>query len=365
MSNFTVLILAALLALLPLAAPRAAHAHAFSPVLFELSEDATDPGLVHARWTTSVIRLRGSELSPAMPARCQPVGEVKETRSDARVIVEWNERCAAASTDRAVDTGTSVLAGSPIAVTGLPGSGKDVLLRLQLADGRSLQAVLRAESPAWTVPLAGTRGSVARGYFALGARHIAGGLDHLLFVFGLLLLVTGLPMLVKTVTAFTLGHSITLSLAVVGLLPTSSAWIEPAIAASILVLAVELTRPQQEHATLMHRRPWLVAAAFGLLHGLGFAGALAEVGLPGNEVVTALLSFNLGIEAGQLALVVAVLAAQRITSGATSRLLAGLPPWASRMVAQAPVYALGCLSVYWLLQRSSVALGIRVAGGLL
>ncbi|NQY90230.1 MAG: HupE/UreJ family protein [Deltaproteobacteria bacterium] len=359
MSNLTVLLLAALLALLPLAAPRAIHAHAFSPVLFELSEDATDPGLVHARWTTSLVRLRGSELSPALPARCQPVGQVKEARSDVRVIVEWTERCAAAA------TGTSVLAGATIAVTGLPGSGKDVLLRLQLADGRSLQAVLRAESPAWTVPLAGTRGSVARGYFTLGARHIAGGLDHLLFVFGLLLLVTGLPMLVKTVTAFTLGHSITLSLAVVGLLPTSSAWIEPAIAASILVLAVELTRPQQQHTTLMHRRPWLAAAGFGLLHGLGFAGALAEVGLPGNELVTALFSFNLGIEAGQLAFVLAVLAAQRATSGATARVLAGLPPWASRMVLQVPVYALGCLSVYWLLQRSAVALGIRVADGLL
>jgi hydrogenase/urease accessory protein HupE len=180
--------------------------------------------------------------------------------------------------------------------------------------------------------------------------HIATGFDHLLFVFGLVLLARGTRRLLWTVTAFTAGHSVTLSLAALGVVRFPTAPIEVAIAGTILALAVELARGPVEadrsaRESLLRRRPWAVAFAFGLLHGFGFAGALAAVGLPQEEIPVALFSFNVGIELGQVAFVALVLALRRLLAPA----LAGAPAWLVR----APVTAMGTLAVYWCLDRGA------------
>jgi hydrogenase/urease accessory protein HupE len=186
-----------------------------------------------------------------------------------------------------------------------------------------------------------------RDYLRLGVLHIATGFDHLLFVFGLVLLANSARRQVWTVTAFTAGHSVTLSLAALGVVRVPTAPIEVAIAATILALALELARgepaPGKEGA--LRRRPWAVAFTFGLLHGFGFAGALAEVGLPQEEIPVALFSFNLGIELGQLAFVALVLVLRRALAPALSR----APAW----IVRAPVTAIGALAVYWCLDRTA------------
>jgi hypothetical protein len=305
-------------------------AHPLAPALLELNEHAA--GTVEVAWTTSALRLRGVEFEPALPGHCRPLAEPAILIGDDRVTQRWMVDCSPAG-----------LVGHRVGVDGLAAVRTDVLLRATLADGTSLRAVLRASEPGLTIPARESRIAVTRAYLGLGGEHILTGWDHLLFVLGLLLLAQGVGPLVKTITAFTLGHSVTLSLTVLHapLLPTRP--IEVAIAGSIFVLAVELTRPPQARRSLVHRFPWLIAAVFGLLHGAGFAGALAEIGLPRREIPLALLAFNAGIELGQLVFVAGVLGARRVARAALPR----LPPW-SKWV---PIYALGCFSVYWTLQR--------------
>lgn len=186
-------------------------------------------------------------------------------------------------------------------------------------------------------------------YTILGIEHILEGLDHLLFVLGLLLIVAGPPvkvvMLIKTVTAFTVAHSLTLGLATLGFVDFPSRPVEAAIALSIVFLAMEVVRGWQGEETLTHRQPWLVAFGFGLLHGLGFAGALADIGLPQAEIPLALLFFNVGVEVGQLIFVAIVLALRW--------LLLRLPVLWPRWAAYAPVYLIGVIGAYWVIERVS------------
>lgn len=190
-------------------------------------------------------------------------------------------------------------------------------------------------------------GSAISRYAGLGVEHILAGVDHLLFVFGLLLIVSGVQirfgMLIKTVTAFTVAHSITLGLATLGFVNVPSRPVEAAIALSIVVLAMEVVRGWEGRQSLTHRQPWLVAFGFGLLHGLGFAGALADVGLPQAEIPVALLFFNVGVEFGQLLFVVVALAGILLIR----RIPAPLPAWA----AFAPVYLIGTTGAYWVIER--------------
>ena len=179
-------------------------------------------------------------------------------------------------------------------------------------------------------------------YSLLGMEHIWGGIDHLMFVFGLLLLVGGGKRLLWTITAFTVGHSITLSLVTLGFFDYPVALVEFTIALSIFVLAVELTRKSRND--MLWRNPWWLAAGFGLLHGMGFAGALAETGLPQGNVPLALLFFNVGIEIGQIAFIVAVLALWYL-------LRKPLGPWQDRLL-PVPVYILGALSAMWCIERA-------------
>ena len=334
------LLLALLLAVGPMAGQ--AGAHALAPSLLELEEK--DGGRVELRFKTpSLVPVGSADLRPELPTACRPLEPASATEEGAATIVRW-----------AVDCGETGLEGTRIGIAGLAERSTDALVRVRLADGRLVRDVLSGRRPFLVVPEEETATRVGSRYLALGIEHILFGLDHLLFVLGLLLLVRGRRALIATITAFTLGHSVTLSLAALGWVVLPQAPVEIAIALSILVLAVELTRSRGEDRRLRASdtrtfgamlAPWKLAVAFGLLHGLGFAGALVEVGLPQQEIPLALLSFNLGIEVGQLLFVGAVLAAARICGSWSAR----LPSWSF----QVPAYVLGTSAAFWLFERSA------------
>ena len=306
-------------------------AHPLAPALLDVTELAD--GALAVVWKVSVFALPGAVLRPALPPDCRATGMPAEAQDAESMTTRWTVRC---------DDGG--LVGRTIGVDGLVAGKNDALLRVTLADGRVVKSVLRAATPRLTIPERDRPFDVLRAYAALGFEHILTGPDHLLFVFGLLMLVGGGGLLVRTITAFTVGHSITLSLAVLGLARVPSRPIEVGIALSVFVLAVELAREARATPTLMQRAPWAMAGVFGLLHGLGFAGALAEVGLPAGEIPTALFAFNVGIELGQLCFVGVVLVAARgLVRLATPGLVA------ARWI---PVYAMGSMSALWCIERT-------------
>jgi HupE / UreJ protein len=272
---------------------------------------------------------------PVLPARCLLEPSSGALRPGARSL-------------RYVFTcpGQPLIAGD---VLRLPWERQGVVVTARWRDGSGARGFFGRGVAGIVVPLAELRAGTgalavaARRYFGLGVEHILLGLDHLLFVFGLLLLVRGPWQLFKTITAFTLAHSLTLALATFGLVNLPPRTIDAAIALSILFLAVEILHGRQGRSGLTQRFPWLVAFAFGLLHGLGFAGALAAVGLPQAEIPLALLFFNLGVEAGQLMFVAAILSLRF----ATARLQISWPAWAAPL----PAYAIGTIASFWFMQR--------------
>jgi hypothetical protein len=227
-------------------------------------------------------------------------------------------------------------------VEGLGVNQASAILILSLLDNREYQAVLNANSPSFLVPREPDAGDIMVNYPLLGGQHIWEGVDHLLFVFGLLLLVGGGKPLVWTITAFTLGHSVTLALVTLKILTFSSTLAEFLIAVSIFVLALELAG--KENSGLLWKNPWWLAGGFGLLHGMGFAGALAEIGLPQNEVPLALLFFNLGIEIGQLLFIFAVYVLWLLFKSVVPK---------NPLLMKVPVYTLGGLSAMWCIQRGT------------
>ncbi|MFP6663245.1 MAG: HupE/UreJ family protein [Deltaproteobacteria bacterium] len=323
------LVSAVILAVFLFSAP-AADAHPLAPSLLELNAEAS--GEVAVRWKVPALRVRGSDVHPELPAGCREMAPPTGRKEGEAVVLEWR-----------VDCGPDGLVGRSVGVVGLGIGSNDALLRVSLPDGRVFRHVLRSEEPRWVVPESGRPDSVLWGYLRLGFDHILGGLDHLLFVLGLLLLATSPLLLVETITSFTVGHSVTLALASLGLAQVPVRPVEVLIAISILVLAVELARGREAKPTLLRRFPWGMAFFFGLLHGLGFAGALAQIGLPPDDLPLALFSFNLGIELGQLSFVAVV-----VLAGFLLRpLLRRRPVWLDL----APAYGIGCLAAYWVLER--------------
>ncbi|MGH0032280.1 MAG: HupE/UreJ family protein [Myxococcota bacterium] len=313
----------------------AASAHRLAPSLLELVE--RDGGRFDVTWKTPLQQPVGSDVRPELPESCATAGEAQASQEATGLVVRFP-----------VDCGTAGIVGQRLAVRGLDTSGTNALVRVALADGRRIQAVLHADDPELEIGERQGALAVAREYALLGFEHILSGLDHLLFVFGLVLLAATTRQLVWTVTSFTLGHSVTLSLAVLGYVRFPTALVELVIAMTIVALALELARGAPEagaRGSWMRRAPWAMAFGFGLLHGLGFAGALAEVGLPVGEIPAALLAFNLGIEAGQLAFVVVVLLLRALLA----RPVASAPAWLLR----APTFAMGGLAVYWCLDRGA------------
>lgn len=309
-----------------------AGAHKLAPSLLELRPGAE--GQYQVRWKTPLQRPAGVEIEPVVPAHCEPLSSPRAVPEATSVSLLWS-----------VDCGEAGLVGSEFSVTGLAASATNALVNIELSDGRKFRAVIHANSPTFVVPERQRALDVARDYCLLGFKHILSGFDHLLFVLGLILLVSSRRQLLYTVTSFTLGHSVTLSIAALGFVRFPTRLVEVLIAATIVALAVEIARPQTGRRTLMRRFPWAVAFAFGLLHGFGFAGALAEIGLPQEEIPLALFTFNVGIELGQLAFVAVILVLRSLFQRSVER----VPAWLVRV----PVYGMGAVAVYWCLDRAS------------
>ena len=309
-----------------------AHAHPLAPYLLELRE--LDSGRVVALWKAPLLQPVGMDVHPLLPSRCRPQGPPQASRNADSASYRWT-----------VDCGGGLI-GATVSATGLSQSKGNILVRVVLADGRLVRGLLDERDSELTIPARERRLAVVASYLWLGIEHLSTGLDHLLFVLGLVLLVRGRRRLLGTITSFTLGHSVTLSVAALGLVALPPAPIELAIALTILVLAVELTRVDPGPPSLLRRRPSLMAFTFGLLHGLGFAGALAQVGLPSPEIPLALFAFNAGIEIAQIVFVVTLLT----VGGAAKRF-----GWrVADGVSLVPAYAIGSLAVLWCCERAAV-----------
>jgi HupE / UreJ protein len=234
------------------------------------------------------------------------------------------------------------LAGRSIAIDGLSATMTDVLMRMVSADGHTQVARLTPAVPTYVVAAAPTRLQVARTYAGLGIEHILTGIDHLLFVLALLIITRSGWKMVKTVTAFTISHSITLTAAVLGFVHVPQRPVEAIIGLSVVFVAVEIVHGRSGHEGVTARTPWVVAFTFGLLHGLGFAGGLSEAGVPQGHLPAALLFFSIGVEAGHFAFISVVLALAAVAR--RLRL-----PW----VPLAPAYAIGSVAMFWVMQRIS------------
>ncbi len=315
----------AAVALLAACAP-IARAHPLAPSLLELRE--RPGGRVDLVLRSPVIRANGASLALVLPAGCRALAPPSR------------ERDAQAETLRAtLDCRAAARAGRlAIGLDGLRESATNALVRVELGDGTVAQGVIDADRPLFELPERARRSQTIVSLLRLGIEHILGGFDHLLFVAGLVLLVRSGRALLATITAFTLGHALTLSCAALGFVRPPAAPIEVAIAASLFWLALELAG-RGERVPLVPAR---LAFGFGLLHGFGFAAALSEAGLPGADVPIALASFNAGIELGQLAVV-----------GLLLLFVRALRPFARPLA-----YAFGAVAGFWLIERSLVALGL-------
>ncbi len=309
--------------------PATTSAHEVRPAYLSLEETADGSYSVSWRLPTRGAMRLG--LTASISDGCSEVGERRVYRTPGAVTEEWSIACPRG------------LAGESIFVDGLATSLTDVLVRIDYADESSQVARLTPDSTSLVVEAQPSRWQIAAAYAGLGVEHILFGVDHLLFVLALLFLVDGLRRLVWTITAFTLAHSITLILASLGVLWVPGSAVEAVIALSIVFVAGEIVHVRQGRRSITRRMPWLVAFLFGLLHGLGFAGALAEIGLPQQAIVLALLCFNVGVEIGQLLFVaVAILVITVVRR---------LPLPRSEWLARAPAYAIGCVAAMWTIER--------------
>ena len=315
--------------------PASAAAHEVRPGYLELRE--TSPTVFSVLWKK--------------PARGELILKIDPVFSDGCVVagIGSGEVRGGAYVARATLECDGGIRGETIEIAGLETTLTDVLVRIYYADGQQETHLVQPNDP--TAVIGGASGAFERivAYTRLGTEHIALGVDHLLFVLGLLLIVSGPTMLFKTVTSFTLAHSITLGIATLGFANAPELPLNAVIALSILFLGPEIVRGWRGETSFTIRHPWVVAFAFGLLHGFGFASGLTAMGLPQNEIPLALLFFNVGVELGQLAFVFPVLALMR-----SFRILEiRWPRWAELV----PGYAVGSLGAFWFIERTTVLLG--------
>ena len=314
-----------------------ASAHPMAPALLEVRELAG--GRAAVVWKTPRLLPSAVPMDPVLPARCKAL-EPRATVTTADAVIErWM-----------VDCGGAGLVGLTLGASGLRENAATAILRIALADGRSIRALIGGRKPEFEVPEREAPWAVLRAYVGLGIEHLVFGIDHLLFVLGLLVLLGERRRLLAAITSFTAGHSVTLSLATLGLVAVPPRPIEAGIAVSILLLAVELENRRGGSQSILSRRPWLMALGFGFLHGLGFAGALTEVGLPEGEIPLALFGFNLGIEIAQVGFVLLALS----LAAAGRRMRVPVPAWLVR----APAYGIGTLAAYWSIERAAAIWGV-------
>ncbi len=312
----------------------------FRPALLELTE--TESGWVEVTWKVPAKADKALAIKPVFPDFMTPVG----SGSGRQVPGAYVETTT-------FSTGGESLSGATLSIDGLAALPVDVMLRVKLKDGAEHAAILRGGKVSFTVPPEATKWTVATSYTRMGTEHILEGYDHLLFLVALMLIVTGFWKLLKTITAFTLAHSITLALATLGVVNFPSAPTEAVISLSILFLAVEVLRMRAGETPMTAKYPWVVAFAFGLFHGLGFAGALSEIGVPQNEVPLALLMFNVGVEAGQILFVTVVAGLLALGRIALAKMNLVPQEWMGKI---AP-YAIGIIAAYWTIERTLSFMG--------
>jgi len=307
-----------------------ANADEIRPALLDIKEQNT--GLFAVTWKVPTRGDRVLAITPQLPGSLELVGsptvqDVPGARIEHATYKNSGEP----------------LTGQTIVIEGLSAVQTDVLLLIQLQDGTQHSAILRPASPGFTIPLEPSKLEVAGDYWRMGTIHILEGVDHLLFVLALLLIVSGIMPLLKAVTAFTVAHSITLALATLGVVHVPAAPTEAIIALSILFLATEIIHKHNGQIGLTEQYPWLIAFIFGLFHGLGFAGALSEIGVPQHEVPLALFMFNVGVETGQLLFIAVVLS--------LIALLKRLPFTAPQGAWRLLPYSIGSVAAFWTIDR--------------
>lgn len=328
------------------------NAHEMRPAFLQLNE--LEAGRFEVIWKQPVLDDRRLPLDPILPEGCEVQNAKAPERTATALLQTWQTQCD-------LSTGT-------LSISGLTKTLTDVMVRIKYTNGDVVQRILRPDEP--NMDLAEDT-PYLWSYLILGVEHLIGGIDHILFVIGLVLYIRGVGALVKTITSFTIAHSITLGLSVTGLVYVPQAPVEAVIALSIVFLARELLLPEEQRSPMTQHRPWLMAFGFGLLHGFGFAGALSDIGLPQEQLTLALLLFNIGLELGQLLVVAAVL----ILAWALGPMLARLTDAGNRLDtvlgkpalvnAQANIgllnfplaLGMGALASYWTIDRVLVLLG--------
>ncbi len=313
-----------------------AQAHETRPAYLEIKETA--PGQFTVLWRTPMLAGIRLPIVLKLPDDVRNLKEpVVQELTDSLLERRW------------IDAGPGGLGGKKIEFPGLQLTITDTLVRVELLDGRSWTTIVRPSQPWMEMAAAQSRWSVAGTYVVQGIRHILFGVDHLLFVLGLMLIVKGRMMLLKTITAFTVAHSITLGIATLGYGSLPLPPLNAAIALSILFLGPEIVRCWRGETSLTIQYPWLVAFVFGLLHGFGFASGLSTTGMPRAEIPLALLFFNVGVELGQLVFVFTALGLERSFKVLEVR----WPRWVEAL----PGYTVGSLGAYWTIQRTLVLIG--------
>ena len=309
----------------------AAQAHEVRPAYFEIVEQ--QDGTYSLTWKQPSLPEARIAIDPQLPASCAPLGERNVQVAGGAFVARWQVRCPGG------------LEGQTIRIAGLERTLTSAFVRTQLVDGRVIAGVVQASEPSFQFAAARP---VLPAYFVLGIEHILSGIDHVFFVIGLILLVPALWRLVGALTAFTVAHSITLGAAALGFAGLPQASVEVVIALSILVVGYEVVRASRGITGLTSAMPWAVAFGFGLLHGFGFAGALAEIGLPQDAKLGALLLFNLGVETGQLMIVLLAVPIVRWIATRTTEL--------RRRIQVGAGYSLGAAAAFWMIQRVAAVL---------
>jgi hydrogenase/urease accessory protein HupE len=314
------------------------HAHDLRPAYLSITESA--PEIYSVLWKAPAMGDRRLAVYPRLPQNAAEATPHEGAILNDAYIERWTVHA---------PTG---FAGETITFDGLPESRTDVLVRVERLSGEVSTTRLTPANPSLIVPAATGWQEVGATYVWLGIEHILFGIDHLLFVLALILLAGSWKRIAVTVTAFTVAHSITLGAATLGYLSVPGPPVEAAIALSIVLVAVEILKSRQAgEASLTARLPWLVAFAFGLLHGLGFAGALSEIGLPHHAIPVALLFFNIGVELGQLAFAATVLAAFAILGRLSIGLIRSQGSAPHAWARAAAAYCIGGVASFWLIER--------------
>ena len=324
MIRFACLLVAALLL------SSSSFGHEVRPALLTVSEVSEDQYRV--QWKVPAMGETRLAIDPVFSTQCMNVDERVDANAYGAALSSWFVRC---------DGG---LADTDIAFSNLSSTMVDVMVNISFLDGRSYTGLVRPTNPVFHIPDRESEVSVFGSYFILGVEHIAFGWDHLLFVMGLVLLVIDVRRLIWAITGFTIAHSMTLALAMLDVIRVPGPPVEAIVALSIVFVAVEAIHYRQGRGeTLAVKAPWLVSALIGLVHGLGFAGALSEYGLPAYAKLISLLAFNLGVEAGQLVFVAVLLLAAAFIRRLDERLLSYVQIGAAWLI--------GVCGSFWLAQR--------------